>query len=282
MNEVRWLWEKVLTKFGRRFFRLYNKVDRYIKDIIIYLTFFNQYGGSGRLGPFKTFEEAMKYLEKYRNKFQRVGGWDVYLNKWGASLSIMHDYEYQVGFHLCNLINHINRPVRIFELGGTGTFYLKLKKRGVFDGKTITYQICNLPEVIRKIKEIFPDLKDEVKFTSDILDARGSDIFIAIQTIRCIENFFEIFSSLEDFPKYVIIAPEPVHEELGSFVVLQNLDVDIMPHWVYNKKSILSFFNNLGYELIDEFRTKIEMIVPFYRKATLNYFTGLVFKRGYA
>lgn len=124
-------------------------------------------------------------------------------------------------------------------------------------------------------------MKDEVKFTSDILDAKGSDIFIAIQTIRYIENFFEIFSLLEDFPKYVIIALEPVHEELESFVVLQNIECDIVPHWVYNKKSILSFLNNLGYDLIDEFRTKVEMTVPFYHKATLNYFSGLVLERRY-
>jgi hypothetical protein len=52
--------EKVLAKFVRGFFRLYNKVVRYIKDIIIYLTFFISMGEVEDL-------DLLRHLRKRRN-----------------------------------------------------------------------------------------------------------------------------------------------------------------------------------------------------------------------
>ncbi|MGJ0367745.1 hypothetical protein NG777_06530 [Aliarcobacter cryaerophilus] len=64
-----------------------------------------------------------------------------------------------------------------------------------------------------------------------------------------------------------------------TFVTIQNMGTTFSPQYVFNKNTFIQDMENIGYELIDEWRSLFDRcIIPFNRSISVSAYTGLYFK----
>ncbi len=105
----------------------------------------------------------------------------------------------------------------------------------------------------------------------------GKDVLIGSGSIQYIENFS--LKGIKHRPRHVLLARLPVQNEYKKFITLQNAKSSFNPQYVFNKEEFISSFENIGYDLIDEWESLSDKcIIPFHRDKSCLFYSGFYFK----
>lgn len=226
-------------------------------------------------GIFKSFKEAEAAIpkskkagydhpdlaEEYRQEFERYIGY----------------YDYPV---LLWLEKIIQAGSHIFDFGGNvGTHFYGYERYLDYPDK-LTWTVCELPEIIKAGEMIAKaEQRPELRFTANLADAEGADIFLASGSVQYVQNLSEQLIALTKLPQHLLINRTPLCEG-PSFITLQNGGLVAYPVQVSNREKFIQSLQSIGYEMVDYWQNHSEPVaIPFHPEFTTLCFSGLYMRQ---
>lgn len=226
---------------------------------------------AGYQHPFATLRDAEEAIARYtlenHSSLQNV---EFHL----AQAAKPRPSDYAALFHLRQIMPDIRR---VFDLGGNvgNLFYCYAK---VLDFRPdLVWTVLDLPKT-RAIGERIARQWGEprLRFTNDLEDADGADLFIASGSLHYFEQpLFERIAALEHRPRYILINRTPLTDttpvaaiqDAGSFLVACKL---------FNKRDLLHGFEAQGYEAVDDWAAEeLSLVIPGYPEFSVPRYSGI-------
>jgi putative methyltransferase (TIGR04325 family) len=196
-------------------------------------------------GVYSTFAEAQSAAP--RNK------WVGYDNEAAASLyrwkvDYMDPSEYAV---LYWLEQGLSPGARVFDFGGhVGVKFYAFRSVGALK-HPLTWMVYDLPAVVRAGRVLAQKKGEQsIRFTEDISDASGADVFLALGSSQFVEApLYSILEPLSQLPKVVILSKAPMVDG-PRYVTLHCSGVAYHPYLIENSIDLITNMERIGYQLL--------------------------------
>jgi putative methyltransferase (TIGR04325 family) len=183
--------------------------------------------------------------------------------------------DYPVLFWLTRLL--LPKTRLLFDLGGNvGNRYLAFRKYLTYP-ENLTWLVNDIPAVValgRTIAE--QEAAVHLQFTTDYARLGEADILLASGVLQVLEDW-NGFLLAPNLPRHLLINRTPVGDQPNA-VTLHSIGVSFVPYHIFNRRSFVAKFNNLGYRLVDEWRTpELGCWIPDHASHSLDSYSGFYF-----
>ena len=203
-----------------------------------------------------------------------------------ASLKYQHDFQdirasdYPVVYWLSRLFK--DGQGKVFDLGGhLGQAYYGFAHYLEYP-HALEWRVQDVPAVVEagRQRALKDDPERRLGFTTDFMDAEGSDILVTTGALQYLESTLpEMLQRLASKPKHVLINMVPMHPERNYFT-LQNMGIAICPYRVVCVPEFVTSMLALGYEQIVHWKLPERYLkVPFEPSCTIECYHGFYFRR---
>ncbi len=187
----------------------------------------------------------------------------------------MFPSDYAVLFWLSRLISDSRL---LFDLGGdVGSRYLAFRKYLTYP-ENFTWLVNEIPAVValgRTIAE--EEAARHLRFTTDYARLGEADILLASGVLQVLEDWNGFLKRAASLPRHILINRTPVGDQPEA-VTLCAIGVSFNPYHIFNRPSFIAAFAELGYRLMDEWRTPENACrIPDHPLHSLDAFSGFYF-----
>ena len=227
-------------------------------------------------GVFPSFEEAQASIPE-----NRAAGYDntpsAQLYRERTRLVFLNDYPmiYWLGRYLNEGARHV------YDLGGhIGIAYYAYQKLLDYPNG-LTWTVHDVPAVNAAGESwaLANDPPQRLRFSPDVGDASGSDVFFAAGSLQYLNYTLEhALARMAQRPRFVLLNSVPVHPR-ESFFTVQNIGVACCPYRVIAERAFLDPLRAMGYRLEDRWEnTQRHCTVPFHPELSLDRYFGFAFR----
>jgi putative methyltransferase (TIGR04325 family) len=190
----------------------------------------------------------------------------------------VRESDYAVLFHLDPLASGLRR---VFDFGGNvGNLFYSCQRKIDFP-PGLLWTVYDLP-VKNLLGEKLAAERGEtrIRFTTNLAEASGSDVFIASGSLHYFEEpLHKILGSLEDFPKHVFINRTPCSSGPDLITVQDNRSY-LVPCKLHSRMALIAGMQALGYELQSAWPVyERRLLVPTYPEVSARTYSGFYFRR---
>lgn len=246
-----------------------------------YGSYFNRIGGQVRLfrGLFPDFASALRAIPAnrlvgYDNEASADRVADERLRVIASDYPVMF-WLLQLLLQLLQLLPHCHL---LFDWGGNvGTSYYAYRKYLRYPHE-LSWLISDVPAVVRYGEKL---ARDEaavgLRFSTGHDELEAADVLLAAGSLQFIEDHLAVLQRTARLPDHVLINKTPVYGREPA-VTVQNIGSALCPYHLFNHERFVGGFEQLGYELVDEWRTPdCACRIPFYPEHSIAAFSGFYF-----
>ena len=191
---------------------------------------------------------------------------------------IVRESDYPVLFHLAPLAPSMRN---VFDLGGNvGNLFYSYQSKLSFPA-TLTWTVYDLP-MKKPLGEKLASERAEsrIRFTTNLADASGCDVFIASGSLHYFEEpLHEILRSLERLPDHVFANRMPCSSGSDIITVQDNRSY-LVPCKLHSRMTLIAGMETLGYELQSEWPVhERRLLVPTHPDLSIRTYSGFYFRR---
>jgi putative methyltransferase (TIGR04325 family) len=166
----------------------------------------------------------------------------------------------------------------LFDLGGdVGARYLAFRKYLAYP-ENLTWLVNDIPAVValgRTIAE--EEAAVHLKFTTDYARLGEADILLASGVLQVLEDWNGFLHHASNLPRHLLINRTPVGDQPNA-VTLSSIGMAFVPYHIFNRQSFVAAFTELGYRLVDEWRTpESRCWIPKHASYCLDSYSGFYF-----
>jgi putative methyltransferase (TIGR04325 family) len=183
--------------------------------------------------------------------------------------------DYPVLFWLSRLIPGARL---LFDLGGdVGSRYLAFRKHLAYPSK-FTWLVNDIPAVVALGRTIAKEeATPQLQFTTDCARLPEADILLASGVLQVLEDWHGYLRPTAALPRHILINRTPVGDR-PHMVTLCAIGVSFNPYHIFNRRSFVAAFVDLGYRLVDEWLTPdLGCRIPDHPSHSLDAFSGFYF-----
>jgi putative methyltransferase (TIGR04325 family) len=183
--------------------------------------------------------------------------------------------DYPVLFWLSRLIPGTSL---LFDLGGDiGSRYLAFRKHLIYPDN-FTWLVNDIPSIVALGRTIAQEeAAPHLQFTTDYTRVAEADILLASGVLQVLEDWNGFLQRAASLPRHVLINRTPVGNQPGA-VTLSATGVSFAPYRIFNRRSFIAAFVDLGYRLVDEWLTPgFDCRIPDHASHSLDAFSGFYF-----
>jgi putative methyltransferase (TIGR04325 family) len=183
--------------------------------------------------------------------------------------------DYPILFWLSRLIPG---ATLLFDLGGdVGSRYLVFRKHLTYPDN-FTWLVNDIPSIVALGRTIAQEeAASHLQFTTDYARLAEADILLASGVLQILEDWNGFLRRSRSPPRHILINRTPVGDEPEA-ITLSATGVSFAPYRIFNRSSFIAALINLGYRLVDEWRTpEMGCIIPDHAPYSLDAFTGFYF-----
>jgi putative methyltransferase (TIGR04325 family) len=183
--------------------------------------------------------------------------------------------DYAVLFWLSHIIDGAEL---LFDLGGNaGGRYLAFRKHLTYPDN-FTWLVNDIPSVVALGRTIArEEAASHVQFTTDCTRLGEADILLASGVLQLLEDWNGFLHRAPNLPRHLLINRTPVGEQPDA-VTLHSMGVSFVPYHIFNRRSFVAEFTNLGYRQVDEWRTpELGCWIPEHASHSLDSYSGFYF-----
>lgn len=146
----------------------------------------------------------------------------------------------------------------------------------------LRWLVEDVPAIVKVGAELAKERPSQgLEFTSEVLDARGCDVFFAGGSLQYVDE--ELPAMLKriggPLPRHVILNKMPVYEG-ESFVTVQSTGRAFHAYRIYNRDELVGGVTKLGYRLVDDWANREQHCeIPFTRGRDIDAYSGFYFER---
>ena len=184
--------------------------------------------------------------------------------------------DYPVMFWLTQLLPTCSR---LFDWGGNvGISYFAYRKYLSYPA-SLEWLVNDVPAVVAAGWEIAnKEGALGLRFTTTLEQLAHSDVLLAAGSLHFIADPFADLCRQPSLPPHVLLNKVPAYQ-LPPAVTLQNIGTSFCPNHLFNRDDFVRTFQNLGYELIDEWQAPdLSCRIPFFRKHSIPAYSGFYFR----
>jgi putative methyltransferase (TIGR04325 family) len=183
--------------------------------------------------------------------------------------------DYAVLFWLSRILSDAKL---LFDLGGDiGSRYLAFRKYMTYPENFI-WLVNDIPAVValgRTVAE--EEAASHLRFTTDYSRLGDADILLASGVLQVLEDWSGFLQQGGPSPRHVLINRTPVGDRPEA-VTLNATGVSFNPYRIFNRRSFVAAFVDLGYRLVDEWRSpELACRIPDHASYSLDAFSGFYF-----
>lgn len=239
-----------------------------------YESYFEAAGGRERMfrGLYPDFASAATHAPPGK----QVGyNGDATANRHAHERHFIFPSDYPVLFWLSRLLP---RARLLFDLGGdVGSRYLAFRKYLTYP-ENLTWLVNEIPAVValgRTIAE--QEGAAHLQFTTDYSRLPEADILLASGVLQVLADWNGFLRRLPNLPRHLLINRTPVGDQPYA-VTLCAIGVSFNPYHIFNRRSFVAAFADLGYRLVDEWQTPdLGCWIPDHASHSLDAFRGFYF-----
>jgi putative methyltransferase (TIGR04325 family) len=183
--------------------------------------------------------------------------------------------DYPVLFWLSRLIPG---ATLLFDLGGdVGSRYLVFRKHLTYPDK-FTWLVNDIPSIVALGRTIAQEeAAPRLQFTNDYTRLAEADILLASGVLQVLEDWNGFLQRATSLPRHILINRTPVGDQPEA-VTLSATGVSFAPYRIFNRRSFITAFVDLGYRLVDEWLTPgFDCRIPDHASHSLDAFSGFYF-----
>jgi putative methyltransferase (TIGR04325 family) len=235
--------------------------------------------GFGFSGLYDTFEEAQRSIPS-----SKKAGYDhaemAELDQ--TSPGNLNYQDYSVLFWLQRILPEIGTLV---DFGGHfGELYYAYRNYLKFR-EDFVWRICDVPAIIEGGKKLAERLgAPNLQFSINAEDAEGADAFLAAGSLQYLPDGFlaSTLGRLRKKPRHVFVHRTPLHEE-KTFITVQATAVKtsgpvFCPYTIAHRRKLIDAMAAIGYAVVDSWKTKRSLEVPFCPDCRLDFYSGIYFR----
>ena len=166
----------------------------------------------------------------------------------------------------------------LFDLGGdVGSRYLAFRKYLTYPDN-FTWLVNDIPAVVALGGTIAQEeAARHLQFTTDYSRLADADILLASGVLQVLEDWKGFLQRAASLPRHVLINRTPVSDQPEA-VTLNATGVSFNPYHIFNRRSFIAAFVDLGYRLADEWQTaELACRIPDHASHSLDAFSGFYF-----
>lgn len=166
----------------------------------------------------------------------------------------------------------------LFDLGGdVGSRYLAFRKYLTYPSN-FTWLVNDIPAVVGLGRTIAQDeTAPHLQFTTDYSRLVEADILLASGVLQVLEDWNGFLQRATSLPRHVLINRTPVGDQPEA-ATLCAIGVSFNPYHIFNRRLFIAAFVDLGYRLVDEWRTPENACrIPDHAPYSLDAFSGFYF-----
>jgi putative methyltransferase (TIGR04325 family) len=183
--------------------------------------------------------------------------------------------DYAVLFWLTRLIPCAKL---LFDLGGdVGSRYLAFRRYLSYPDN-FTWLVNDIPAVVALGGTIAQEeTAPHLQFTTDYSRLGEADILLASGVLQVLEDWNGFLQRAASLPRHILINRTPVGDQ-PHMVTLCAIGVSFNPYHIFNRRSFVAAFVDLGYRLVDEWQTpELDCRIPDHGSHSLDAFSGFYF-----
>jgi putative methyltransferase (TIGR04325 family) len=166
----------------------------------------------------------------------------------------------------------------VFDLGGdVGNRYLAFRKYLTYPDN-LTWLVNEIPAVVEVGRTIAREEKaSHLQFTTEYTRLAEADILLASGVLQVLEDWSGFLRRAPSLPRHVLINRTPVGDQ-PHMVTLCAIGVSFNPYHIFNRRSFVGAFVDLGYRLVDEWlASDLDCRIPDHPSHSLEAFRGYYF-----
>jgi putative methyltransferase (TIGR04325 family) len=166
----------------------------------------------------------------------------------------------------------------LFDLGGdVGSRYLAFRKYLTYPEK-LTWLVNEIPAVVALGRTIArEEAAAHLQFTTDYARLPEADILLASGVLQVLEDWNGFLKRTTPLPRHILINRTPVSDQ-PHMVTLCAIGVSFNPYHIFNRRSFVAAFVDLGYRLVDEWLTSdLGCRISDHPSHSLDAFSGFYF-----
>jgi putative methyltransferase (TIGR04325 family) len=183
--------------------------------------------------------------------------------------------DYAVLFWLSRLIADARL---LFDLGGdVGSRYLAFRKYLTYPDN-FTWLVNEIPAVVALGRTIAQEEgAPHLRFTADYSRLGEADILLASGVLQVLEDWDGFLRRAASLPRHLLINRTPVGDQPDA-VTLCAIGVSFNPYRIFNRRSFIETFIDLGYRLADEWQAPENGCrIPDHPSHSIEAFSGFYF-----
>jgi putative methyltransferase (TIGR04325 family) len=189
----------------------------------------------------------------------------------------MRKRDYPVLFWLSKVLAENSK---ILNLGGSaGMEYFTYRQFLVFP-RHVVWMVCELPHAVEFGRNLAESVTaPELTFTTRIEEGAGADIFLCCGALQYIEkDLATCLAQMRPSPARVLINRVPIYEG-ETFFTLQSSFGSVVPYRIQSRQQLVSSMTDLGYQLVDCWYEKRDVVIPFHPARSIHQFYGFYFAK---
>jgi putative methyltransferase (TIGR04325 family) len=183
--------------------------------------------------------------------------------------------DYAVLFWLSHIIDDAEL---LFDLGGNvGSRYLAFRKHLTYPDN-FTWLVNDIPSVVELGRTIAQEeAAPHLQFTTEYTRLGEADILFVSGVLQLLEDWNGFLHRTPNLPRHLLINRTPVGEQPEA-VTLHSIGVSFVPYHIFNRRSFVAEFTNLGYRQVDDWRTpELGCWIPEHASYSLDSYSGFYF-----
>jgi putative methyltransferase (TIGR04325 family) len=201
----------------------------------------------------------------------------------GAATATRHAHErhflfpsdYPVLFWLDRLLPEAKL---VFDVGGdVGNRYLAFRKYLTY-ADNLTWLVNEIPAVVEVGRTVAREERaSHLQFTTEYTRLAEADILLASGVLQVLEDWNGFLRRAPSLPRHLLINRTPIGDQ-PHMVTLCAIGVSFNPYHIFNRRSFVGAFTDLGYRLVDEWRaSELGCQIPDHASHSLDAFSGFYF-----
>lgn len=240
---------------------------------LAYEGYFESAGGHQRMfrGLYRDFASAAADAPPGK----QVGYGDAAATRHAHARHFLIPSDYPVMFWLDRLLPATRL---LFDLGGNvGNRYLAFRNYLTYP-QNLTWLVNDIPAVVALGRTIAPqEAAVHLQFTTDYTRLGEAEILLASGVLQVLEDWNGFLYRTPNLPRHLLINRTPVGDQPDA-VTLHSIGASFVPYHIFNRRSFVAEFNNLGYRLVDGWRTpELGCWIPGHPSHSLDSYSGFYF-----
>lgn len=224
-------------------------------------------------GVYSSWQEA-KAASLTTHKLRKITDIATYLAPKGVAIHSLADRDYPIVFYMRE---HLKPGTKILNVGGSlAKEYCSYKELLPFPGG-IEWRISEVPEVVAVGNKMLKERDyPGVSYSTEI--GGEADIFLICGALQYLEpSLPDLLLSLESLPQHVFISRVPMQSCVETFLTVQNIGSTAVPYRIENENSFIKSMNDAGFRLVDGWRDRRKLNIPYYSEGNVSGYLGFYF-----